>query len=239
MEENKSTKKRKFNQIMEEEEENKNKRKNIYSSNNDNDDFISIFYPTLSVVNKVKKEEKEKEKEYHPPFKNKKIDIKKKTIKKNIKEKGSNLKELREELLNDAVKRNNLLKEQKINNCTIKGTCWESTLEPSKQNGYIQVSYKGKKPFCIHVLSCYDNLERLPNKDEDISHLCHNSKCFNPRHLCIESKIYNQQRKNCKVWHTCPHCEHDKLVCICCHEPPCYKYDPQKRNYCNLEIKFI
>ena len=31
----------------------------------------------------------------------------------------------------------------------------------------------------------------------DVSHLCHERRCFNPQHLCLESHSYNLARNGC------------------------------------------
>ncbi|KAK9245420.1 zinc-binding loop region of homing endonuclease, partial [Lipomyces tetrasporus] len=54
----------------------------------------------------------------------------------------------------------------------------------------------------------------LGGSNYDISHLCHNGKCFNPEHLIAESGANNQRRKICNgqrilvhdgfSYHPCP-----------------------------------
>ncbi|KAK9359166.1 zinc-binding loop region of homing endonuclease-domain-containing protein [Lipomyces starkeyi] len=67
-----------------------------------------------------------------------------------------------------------------------------------------------------------DELEAtLGRSNYDISHLCHNGKCFSPEHLIVESSTNNQRRKICKgqkilvhngfSYHPCPHGRVEKL----------------------------
>ncbi|KAK9257538.1 zinc-binding loop region of homing endonuclease-domain-containing protein, partial [Lipomyces tetrasporus] len=64
-------------------------------------------------------------------------------------------------------------------------------------------------------------LGRRGRSTYDISHLCHNSKCFNPEHLIVESGTNNRRRKICNgqkilvhdgfSYHPCPHGKVEKL----------------------------
>ncbi|KAK9236996.1 zinc-binding loop region of homing endonuclease [Lipomyces kononenkoae] len=65
----------------------------------------------------------------------------------------------------------------------------------------------GRRSYCIclHqiVLVADDRREELNqtlrSDSHDISHLCHNRKCFNPEHLVVESRLNNRRRQRCNV----------------------------------------
>lgn len=57
-----------------------------------------------------------------------------------------------------------------------------------------------------------------------VSHLCHNTSCFNPEHVWVETAAQNQARKSCvgqfimtdnlgNVFHPCPHRYNGQLEC--------------------------
>lgn len=105
-------------------------------------------------------------------------------------------------------------------------------LKPSKANGYIQVSYNGCKSITLHVLSGFDRFDDLPSEGCEVSHLCHNRQCFNPLHLCYESRESNNQRKGCLV---CIEDEKGRIRRLCQHDPPCIlTFDPIKIKDCPL-----
>jgi hypothetical protein len=79
----------------------------------------------------------------------------------------------------------------------------------------------GEKTFYLHHLAWYATGYQMPRpKIEHLSHLCGDSRCFNPKHLCIESPTANNSRKNCAVVAQCP-CPCKVTFCICKHIPKC------------------
>lgn len=92
--------------------------------------------------------------------------------------------------------------------------CILTRLRPTKEGGYSQVALRGTSTkIMIHHIPILLKEARLPGHDEDVSHLCHNRRCFNKDHVIIESKVNNQRRKNCKVTVICWHC--DKVATVC------------------------
>ena len=49
----------------------------------------------------------------------------------------------------------------------------------------------------VHQLSVLASTGERPSPGQDISHLCHNSKCCNPTHLVIENHEVNMSRIGC------------------------------------------
>ncbi|KAK9246401.1 zinc-binding loop region of homing endonuclease-domain-containing protein [Lipomyces tetrasporus] len=110
--------------------------------------------------------------------------------------------------------------------------CWESNARPTNR-GYITVSVAigGESgSLKLHQIALIADNRRdelnatLGDSGYDISHLCHNGKCFNPAHLIAESSVNNQRRKICSgqrilihdgfSYHPCPHGRVEKL-CKC------------------------
>ncbi|KAK9481776.1 zinc-binding loop region of homing endonuclease-domain-containing protein [Lipomyces starkeyi] len=105
--------------------------------------------------------------------------------------------------------------------------CWVSTLKPDTM-GYCRAKLRKLqcRPFLHQLALIADNraveLETtLGSNSFDVSHLCHNSKCFNPGHLIVESRQNNLRRRTCvghKVvlygsfeCHPCRHGEVEKM----------------------------
>jgi hypothetical protein len=105
--------------------------------------------------------------------------------------------------------------------------CWVSTLKPDIM-GYCRAKLRKLqcRPFLHQLALIADNraveLETtLGSNSFDVSHLCHNSKCFNPGHLIVESRQNNLRRRTCvghKVvlygsfeYHPCRHGEVEKM----------------------------
>lgn len=114
--------------------------------------------------------------------------------------------------------------------------CWTSKLASDQketyanvnlQNTYSHVPGKGhlkinlKKAYLHHLaIIGKDDLERLSwctqeNSIFQVSHLCHNPRCFNPDHLVVEESARNRARNICQhhevvkfagfSYHPCPH----------------------------------
>jgi hypothetical protein len=105
------------------------------------------------------------------------------------------------------------------------GFCKSTTLKPSKEGGYVQLSYGGANKFAVlqEVLLWAGGVTRVDSGDQ-CSHLCGNPLCTLPEHVCLEDAKKNNSRKGCVVWWDCPHC--DKKIKICQHEPSCIKFVP-------------
>lgn len=91
--------------------------------------------------------------------------------------------------------------------------CKLSSNKPSHKNGYVQISINNVPTpqgttFDIHILVhqlpflASGNVEMLRSAMQygthQISHLCHNSSCFNPDHLVVETAKLNMARKTCQ-----------------------------------------
>ena len=61
------------------------------------------------------------------------------------------------------------------------------------------------KPFLIstHVLALFLEKAQVPDKGEDVSHLCHRTLCINTEHLKVEPHQINTQRRICKKRRKC------------------------------------
>jgi hypothetical protein len=106
------------------------------------------------------------------------------------------------------------------------GFCKLCKLKPSKEGGYIQISYGGANKFAVlqEVLLWAGGVTLEDGEDQQCSHLCGNPRCTLPEHVFRESTKKNNNRKGCVVWWDCPHCE--KKIQICQHEPSCVKFVP-------------
>ncbi|KAK9359472.1 zinc-binding loop region of homing endonuclease-domain-containing protein [Lipomyces starkeyi] len=82
--------------------------------------------------------------------------------------------------------------------------CWESNLKPDK-GGYCRIDLRK----LLHVRLWTHQLAliadnrgaelkmTLGSNSFDVSHICNNSKCFNPGHLIVESRQNNTRRRTC------------------------------------------
>ena len=79
----------------------------------------------------------------------------------------------------------------------------------------------GETTFYIHHLSWYVAGRSVPEDSTcaQISHLCHNSTCFNVEHLVLEDPKTNNSRKGCLGTIKCDCCGHN--IKLCKHIPPC------------------
>lgn len=123
--------------------------------------------------------------------------------------------------------------------------CWTSKMPADSNETYafvnLQNTYSrvddatnekiGIKKCYLHHLAILgrDDLERLSwctqaNSIFQVSHLCHNPRCFNPDHLIVEESARNIARNMCKGheivefaglrYHPCPHGQNGR-------HPPC------------------
>jgi hypothetical protein len=56
----------------------------------------------------------------------------------------------------------------------------------------------------------------------DVSHRCHNSTCWRPSHLCLESHLLNMGRNRCPGWYL--NITTRELICFCTHNPHCLNF---------------
>jgi len=112
--------------------------------------------------------------------------------------------------------------------------CWEwvvplntgqrGTRPPFSQKqgyGYIGLLGLGKAALCITHLALWSTMgetliRRPPTRSRVVSHLCHWPPCFNPNHLCQETRDENLSRDGCVAFGD-PGCQ----VRSCNHEPQC------------------
>lgn len=120
--------------------------------------------------------------------------------------------------------------------CVIHDWCWLSSMKTNKpidgsavrlvdKVGYIQVSHGGANKFnLLHHFAAFAGTRRAPADDEEASHLCGHSVCFNPRHLIWERSGKNQSRKGCQVWIDLPEVYHQQhlpaRLLVCPHGSP-------------------
>jgi Zinc-binding loop region of homing endonuclease len=112
----------------------------------------------------------------------------------------------------------------------VDGWCKLVKLAPSKENGYVQVSFRGANKFAVLQELVLWASNRYVQPGEDCSHLCHHPKCRVKTHIVPEPSIINQSRKNCLIYISCHHC--DKYIFLCQHDPSCIKY---AEGYCDSE----
>ena len=96
----------------------------------------------------------------------------------------------------------------------------------SLRNGYPQMKlgchFKGrfstKQPYSMHQVIFQINKRCVLNlAGHEISHLCHNKTCLNPKHLSYEPRHVNMTRDKCKN----ATCEEGKHVFNMKYYPPC------------------
>ena len=78
-------------------------------------------------------------------------------------------------------------------------------LDPSKKTKYpkITVSTGSRVQVKVCHLVIFIRSGRIPGENEDLSHLCHHTKCVNADHLTIESHQINIERKQCRSARKC------------------------------------
>lgn len=79
----------------------------------------------------------------------------------------------------------------------------------------------------IHVLSFRNDRGRVPANGLEVSHLCANTRCFNPNHLVEESHLQNMDRQRCagvcRIRYQCESCGINQVFdrIVCQHNPQC------------------
>jgi hypothetical protein len=119
------------------------------------------------------------------------------------------------------------------------GLCLMSLLKPSKQNGYVQASFRGANKVMTvqEILLLVSGLDiearravgraHVPPVLYHASHRCGHPACLIPDHICIESAEENNSRKGCLVWFQCRgHKGCKRWFLVCPHNPPCIKQIP-------------
>jgi len=103
------------------------------------------------------------------------------------------------------------------------GWCELVSLVPTKENGYVQLSYGGVNKFAMlqRVLLWAAGSDLSAEKDQ-CSHLCPHRVCKTVGHVIAESAEANNGRKGCRVWVDCHHC--GKKIFVCLHDPFCIKF---------------
>ena len=113
--------------------------------------------------------------------------------------------------------------------------CWLA--QKARHNGFgtgyirIRLGKERYEYYAHHVsVAYYKNkvelalVYRAPNEKEyQVSHLCHNSICFNPDHLIVEPAEINRARNTCSGHHAliqCP-CPCEYRFSRCTHNPKC------------------
>lgn len=119
--------------------------------------------------------------------------------------------------------------------------CWVSGNANAHDNGYVKMNLRGtiipgtSRRFAVqpfgHQMGIVaggsgPTLRLTTNGEFHVSHLCHNTACFNPEHLVVEQAGLNRLRNSCKhsfiirtvdgtVIHPCTHWRGDRrLQCI-------------------------
>jgi hypothetical protein len=109
------------------------------------------------------------------------------------------------------------------------GWCELVQLQPTKLDGYIQVSFAGANKFAmLQAVVLWASGKDLTEEGDHCSHRCHNPQCRVVGHVTPESAADNNSRKGCLVWIDCHHC--GKKIFVCMHEPCCIKFCEGFRN---------
>lgn len=100
--------------------------------------------------------------------------------------------------------------------------CWEPA-EGAKgfdeANGYLRISYNGRKLFAHVFVWEYQNKAKRP-EGQDVSHLCQNRRCCNPAHLHLEQRAANKSRDHC-IGIASPDPQGTVHYRLCSHQPAC------------------
>jgi hypothetical protein len=104
------------------------------------------------------------------------------------------------------------------------GFCPVVCMKPSKDGGYVQLSFGGANKFATlgEVLLWSKGVTLDSVAGDQCSHLCGNPLCTDSSHVVVESAQRNNQRKGCGVVWPCSHCSQVYLTCA--HVPSCIKF---------------
>jgi Zinc-binding loop region of homing endonuclease len=105
----------------------------------------------------------------------------------------------------------------------VSGWCKEVSLIPSRDGGYVQVSWGGVNKFAVlQEVVLWAQGQEKANPNDHVSHRCANPRCKTVGHMVVESAGENNRRKNCLVHIACTHCH--RRILVCPHSPLCIKY---------------
>lgn len=104
------------------------------------------------------------------------------------------------------------------------GFCPCCKFKPSKEGGYVQLSFEGANKFAtLGEVLLWSKGVTLNVAGDQCSHLCGNPLCCDATHVVVESAQKNNQRKGCLVVWQCFHCP--KVYLTCPHGPSsCIKF---------------
>lgn len=111
--------------------------------------------------------------------------------------------------------------------------CWLTDNVPAHPNGYTKFNLRNTRhPSTHELIGCQPFIHQLavvaggrgvqllntsgPHATHEVSHLCHEGRCFNPAHVVVETEGLNSARRSCvgayfvthpdgTAWHPCPH----------------------------------
>ncbi|KAK3290606.1 uncharacterized protein B0H64DRAFT_52502 [Chaetomium fimeti] len=104
------------------------------------------------------------------------------------------------------------------------GFYYNTVLVPSKNGGYVQLSFEGANKFCTLGEMLVWAQGFVVEGAMQVSHLCHDPLCTVAAHVVRETAAENNRRKGCVVWVDCPHC--CLKIRVCEHAPICIRYAP-------------
>lgn len=107
-----------------------------------------------------------------------------------------------------------------------KSQCWEHKRPPFGRSGYTQAKWGSAPITVLHKLALISRTGPPHVDSMTASHRCHNSKCFNPKHLCWESNVANNARKGCCGFIRVRGSQWFK---VCEHVPSCLVYTEGKQ----------
>ena len=93
---------------------------------------------------------------------------------------------------------------------------------PAHKNGYIKVKTCGANDVYLHQLAIIASgdaaelIDARENGNNEVSHLCHDVRCINRAHLCVEPREVNKSRNFCVKTEVA-----GRLYTNCSHTPRC------------------
>lgn len=109
--------------------------------------------------------------------------------------------------------------------------CWDCLYAPGGDRDAPQFksAVAKRNVYAAHLALAYFKLplpEQAKEGHQHASHLCEgrfcarpHATCCRPDHLVVEDDRSNHQRKNCRAWVVCEHCQH--VNNLCSHSPKC------------------
>lgn len=120
-------------------------------------------------------------------------------------------------------------------NTTTHGWCELIELRPN-QKGYAQLSHAGFNKFATagEVALMAKGEANNAARGDQVSHLCHHTRCILSEHIASEPANANNARKGCFAWTPCdPGCEKchgTQVVWLCPHRPRCVVHHDRYRS---------